>query len=90
MKFVSLLKFDDNSNKKYKAFRKHPFVTKQRSIFDTIHETTPKSFKLKKSEKSKSKPNDKQSKKRLVETEDLRYCQGAKLRDEALTGVSAG
>ena len=67
----NLLKFDENSNKKYETFRRERFVTKQKSIFDTIHRTNLKTFKSMKFVKSKSKVSEKQCKNKLAEAQKL-------------------
>ena len=67
----NLLKFETNSSTLYETFRTERFVTKKRSIFDTIHRKNLKTFKSMKSEKRTNQAKDKGSKKQLAETQKI-------------------
>ena len=66
-----LLEFEISCNSRYKMFRTERFITKQRSIFDTIHRNSLKAFKLMKVEKLTSQSKVKGSNKQLAETQEI-------------------
>ena len=55
----------------YETFPSERFVTKQRSIFDTIHKKNLKTFKSKMAEKQSCQTKVKESKKQLTETQKI-------------------
>ena len=66
-----LLKFDATCITRYETFQSEWFVTKQRSIFDTIHQKNLKTFKSKMAEKQTRQTKAKESKKQLAETQKI-------------------
>ena len=66
-----LLKFDATCTTLYETFPSERFVTKQRSIFDTIHQKNLKTFKSKMAEKQSRQTKVKESKKQLAETQKI-------------------
>ena len=66
-----LLKFCATCTTLYETFPSERFVTKQRSIFDTIHWKNLKTFKSKISEKQSRQTKVKESKKQLAETQKI-------------------
>ena len=66
-----LLKFYATCTTLYETFPSERFVTKQRSIFDTIHKKNLKTFKSKMAEKQSRQTKMKESKKQLVETQKI-------------------
>ena len=66
-----LLKFYATCTTLYETFPSERFVTKQRSIFDTIHQKHLKTFKSKMAEKQSRQTKVKESKKQLAETQKI-------------------
>ena len=66
-----LLKFYATCTTLYETFPSERFVTKQRSIFDTIHKKNLKTFKSKMAEKQSRQTKVKESKKQLAETQKI-------------------
>ena len=66
-----LLKFHVTYTTLYETFQSEQFVTKQRSIFDTIHRKNLKTFKSKMAEKQTRQTKAKESKKQLAETQKI-------------------
>ena len=66
-----LLKFDATCTTLYETLWSERFVTKQRSIFDTIHRKNLKTFKSKMAEKQTRQTKVKDSKKQLAETQKI-------------------
>lgn len=68
----NLLQFESNSRTKYETYRTERFITKQRSIFDTIHRTNLKTCSSMKPEKSQNhQRRDRGAKKQLAETQKI-------------------
>ena len=66
-----LLKFYATCTTFYETFPSERFVTKQRSIFDTIHKKNLKTFKSKMAEKQSRQTKVKESRKQLAETQKI-------------------
>ena len=67
----NLLNFNKNSSRKYEAFQTERIVTKQISLFDTIHRTNLKTFKAITLQKNKNQANNKQSKMKMAEIQKI-------------------
>ena len=67
----NLLEFEISCNSRYEMFRTERFITKQLSIFDTIHRRYLKTFKSMKVEKRTSQSKVKGSNKQLAETQKI-------------------
>ena len=67
----NLLQFETNSSKLYEAFRTERFVTKTRTIFDTIHRNNVKTFKSNKLVAATSQAKEKDCRRQLADAQKI-------------------